>query len=143
MATRIIYTAPDGSMHVVSPAIEDLEAVMKKSIPAGATNVQVVDSSVIPADRTYRNGWKAGKGKIDFDMGKCREIHKDMMRVARVPLMKNLDVEYMRADERGDAATKAQIATKKQTLRDITDDPAISAASTPEQLKAVWPACLR
>ena len=54
-----------------------------------------------------------------------------------------LDVEYQHADERGDVAEKARIAAKKQALRDVTADPAIEAAQTPEALKAVWPDILK
>ena len=48
----------------------------------------------------------------------------------------------MQADEAGDVAAKAVIAVKKRALRDVTDDPAIAAATTPEALKAVVPAAL-
>ena len=77
---------------------------------------------------------------ITINMDKAREIHKDAMRQARAPLFKNLDVAYMVAIEQGLDAS--DIASKKQELRDVTSDPAIAAASTPEQLKAVWPSVL-
>lgn len=35
------------------------------------------------------------------------------------------------------------IAAKKQALRDVTADPAIEAALTPEALKAAWPEALK
>lgn len=142
MSKRIIYTAADGSLCVVSPAIEDMDQVLRKSVPAGASNMQIVDSESLPADRTFRNAWRAGNGRIDFDMPTCREIQKDRMRAARAPILKALDVEYLRADEAGDSATKARIVSRKQELRDVTKDPRIESASTPEQLKAVWPSCL-
>jgi hypothetical protein len=39
----------------------------------------------------------------------------------------------------GDKAKKADVSRAKQALRDVTDDPEIEAATTPEALKAVWP----
>jgi len=54
-----------------------------------------------------------------------------------------LDVEYMRADEAGNVAKKLAVAKKKQELRDVTADPRIESAKTPEELKAVWPDCLK
>jgi hypothetical protein len=53
-----------------------------------------------------------------------------------------LDTAYMRADEVGDQQEKRRIATQKQALRDVTADPRIDAAATPEELKAVIPDAL-
>jgi len=52
-------------------------------------------------------------------------------------------VAFMRAVEAGDTAKQAEIAAKKQALRDATDDPVITAAQTPEELKAAVPAALQ
>jgi hypothetical protein len=76
---------------------------------------------------------------ITVNMDKAREIKKDMIRAERAPMLEALDVAYMRAVESGDTTQQAQIAAEKQTLRDATDDPAIAAASTPEELAAVDP----
>jgi hypothetical protein len=46
-----------------------------------------------------------------------------------------LDVEFMRALEAGKPT--AAIVAEKNRLRDITSDPRIEAAQTPEQLKAI------
>jgi len=46
-----------------------------------------------------------------------------------------LDVAYMKALEAGTGAT--EIASQKQTLRDITDDARLAAAATPDELKAL------
>jgi hypothetical protein len=48
-----------------------------------------------------------------------------------------LDMAYLRADESKDEVAKATIAAEKQALRDAPADPAIDAAGTPEELKAV------
>lgn len=79
---------------------------------------------------------------IVVNMDKAREIKKDMIRAEREPKLAELDVQFMRAVEAGDTALQAEIATKKQALRDATDDPAIANASTPDELKAVVPSAL-
>jgi hypothetical protein len=109
-------------------------------------------------DRYFRNAWKdaPGRTKPDVDMPKAREIHRTRLRRMRTPLLEALDVEYARAEEEGLAATtpehnvivvnlkkKQAIIARKQALRDITADPAIEAAQTPEELKAVIPEVLR
>ena len=79
---------------------------------------------------------------ITVDMPKARDIWRDKIREERKPKLDKLDVDFMRAVEADDATEKAAIATKKQALRDATDDPAIEAATTPEALKLVRPAAL-
>lgn len=81
--------------------------------------------------------------KITVNMDKARGIHRERLRAIRQPLLDALDVEYQRADESGDANGKKAIAAKKQALRDVTKDPAIDAAMTPEELKAAVPAALK
>jgi hypothetical protein len=76
---------------------------------------------------------------ITVNMTKAREIKRDQLRAERKPLLEQLDVEFMRAQEAGDTQKQALIAEKKQSLRDVTDEPAIDAATTPNELKAVRP----
>lgn len=97
------------------------------------------------ADRTFRGAWKdaPGRGKPDVDMPRAREIHRIWLRKLRAPALEQLDNDYLRADERGDALAKKEIADRKQALRDVTADPRIEAARTPEELKAVVPEALR
>jgi hypothetical protein len=80
---------------------------------------------------------------IKVNMTKAVEIKKDMIRAERAPILADLDVQFMRAVEAGDADLQAEIAAKKQALRDATKDPAITAAKTPEELKAAVPAALK
>lgn len=76
---------------------------------------------------------------ITVNMTKARELKRNQIRAERKPLLDSLDVEFMRASEAGDTSKQQEIATKKQALRDSTDDPAIDSATTPEELAAVNP----
>lgn len=143
---KIIFTRPDGGLSVVTPvrctgdedlSDEEVEQRAWDKLPTDAINPQWVEASAIPADRSFRNAWKDGGGKVDHDMAKCREITRNALREKRAPLMAALDVKYMRADEAGNVAEKARITTEKQRLRDITKNPAIEAATTPEALVAL------
>lgn len=145
---RIIYQNSDGGCSVVVPATDSgltIEEVIAKCVPAG-TPYKIVPVNEIPSDRTYRNAWVADTvgGKVNHDIVKAREIHKDHMRRARTPLMTTLDTAYLKADEKGGAgnAEKATIAAQKQALRDVTADPGIAAAKTVAELKQVWPTAL-
>jgi len=78
---------------------------------------------------------------IIVNMEKARDIHRNALRQAREPKFKDLDIAYMVAVERGQDTT--EIVAKKQALRDVTKDPAIEAAQTTDELKAVWPDILK
>lgn len=97
----------------------------------------IVDAAALPADRTFREAWKARAGRVEHDMTKCREIHRERLRVERAPQLAGLDIEYQRADEAGDQTAKRRIAAQKQALRDAPANPAIDSARTPEELKAI------
>jgi hypothetical protein len=79
---------------------------------------------------------------IRVDMDKARAIVQEEIRRERKPLLDQLDVLFMRALERGDQELLLRIADAKQALRDAPADPALFAAKTPEELRAVRPAAL-
>ena len=113
-----------------------------------ATETKVCDPDEVPNDCNHP--LRCFRGALDFDangpkfiMEKCREIKRNELRSLRTPKLEALDIEYQRADERGDAIAKQEIAKRKQALRDVPADPRIDAALTPEELKAVLPECVR
>ena len=150
---QIVFTRPDGGLSVVHPVINTMGEVAGftevqaeqrafAKLPANAINPKFIETADIPVDRTFRNAWE-DNGSINVNMPKAREIHREKLRALRKPLLEVLDMAYLRADEQGDVAEKARIAAEKQKLRDVTADPRIEAAQTPEQLKAVLPDVLK
>ena len=120
---------------------ENIDAEIAKS-QISAVGWRLMALGEIPQDRTFRNAWKDGTGKIDVDMPKAREIWRSRMRVVRVRRFAILDAAYLQADEVGNTNMKQSIAAQKQQLRDVTSHASIDAAATPEDLKTVWPAIL-
>tara|TARA_R100001591_G_scaffold14810_2_gene21293 strand:+ start:320 stop:520 length:201 start_codon:yes stop_codon:yes gene_type:complete len=56
---RIIYTQDDGTVAIVIPADNcdlTVEQIRDKDVPSGKTSY-IVDKSVIPTDRSFRNAW--------------------------------------------------------------------------------------
>ena len=99
-------------------------------------DVRDTASLTLPTDRTFRNAWVFGDADVvEVDMPKAQEIFKDNLRRERQPLLEALDVEYMKAMERGEDT--ASIVAQKVALRDITDDARIASATTPDQLGAM------
>jgi len=99
-------------------------------------DVRDTASLTLPTDRTFRNAWVFGDADVvEVDMTTAQEIFKDNLRRERQPLLEALDVEYMKAMERGEDTTV--IVAQKVALRDITADARIASATTPEQLGAM------
>lgn len=145
---KIIYTASNGTLVVIHPTrntypvLEDLSDEeclerAKKDIPVDAVDFNIVDSSEIPLDRSYRGAWVNLNGKIEHCLIKAKHILKDKLRMERKPLLESLDVKFMRAIEEGDTSSLKSIKEEKQRLRDITNLPSIESAKTIEDLKKV------
>jgi len=91
----------------------------------------------VPADRTFRGAWQFSGDAVEIDMAKARDIHRDRLRAERNLRFDALDAEWFRAAEAGDTDAQTAIAEVKQALRDVTADPRIVAAETPDELKAL------
>ena len=91
----------------------------------------------VPQDRTFRDAWQFIGAAIEVDMMKARDIHRDRLRAERAPRFSELDAAWFRAAETGDTDAQTAVAGMKQALRDVTADPRIDAAATPDELKAL------
>ena len=131
--SRIIYTNSDGTVSIITPAGDVNDAI--KDVPSGLS-YEIVEDSVIPTDRSFRNAWKQNSKTIETDMTKAKEIHKTNIRTARVPKLAELDIEFQRALET--SADTSTIVAKKQTLRDAPSASGISTAASEADLKAQW-----
>ena len=98
-------------------------------------DVRDAASLTVPTDRTFRGAWQFNGDAVEIDMTNALAIHKDALRAERKPRLDALDVEYMKALEAGTGADA--IATQKATLRNITDDARLAAATTSDELKAL------
>ena len=76
---------------------------------------------------------------INVNILKAKEIWLNCYRAARVPILAQLDVSFMRAVEAGDVDLQKEISSKKQALRDVTS---IELPNTLEGIKATWPEVL-
>ena len=131
--SKIIYTNPDGTVAVIHPTGDVNDAI--KDVPDGLS-YEIVEDSVIPTDRSFRNAWKQNSKTIETDIAKAREIHKTNIRNAREPKLAELDIQFQKALET--SASTTDIVSKKQALRDAPADSAIASASDEAALKAQW-----
>lgn len=147
---KIIYTRPDGQLCVVHPVrnthpipetLTDAE-IEKRAwgrLPADAIGARWVEESDLPTDRSFRNAWQDSGKKVEVDMDKCREIHRDRLRAARAPEFAANDLALRDAMLSGDKEATAKAIARRDELRDVTDHPSIDAAKSVEELKALWP----
>ena len=131
--SKIIYTNSDGTVSIINPTGDVNNAI--KDVPSGLS-YEIVEDSVIPKDRSFRNAWKQNSKTIETDMTKAKEIHKDKIRIARAPKLAELDIEFQKALETSSSTT--DIVAKKQVLRDAPAASGISTAASEADLKAQW-----
>ena len=74
---------------------------------------------------------------IGVNIPKAKELQKERFRQVRKPLLEALDIDNQRADEAGDASKKTEIATKKQALRDVTNNTTLNDATSESEVRAV------
>ncbi len=58
------WPVPSATVEWAESEDEFVARIAAKDVPADAENVQIVDESEIPADRTNRAAWKLSGGKI-------------------------------------------------------------------------------
>jgi len=149
MENVIVYTQADGVVAVCIPALEDrregeteeqhFERAAKRAIPADAQHVRTISRDELPKSRSWRDAWTHDGKTISVDMPRAREILRNKMRKQRAKMLRKLDQEQLMGIVQGRDADVKQMEAVKQTLRDVTEDPSIEAAQTPEELDKVWP----
>jgi len=71
---------------------------------------------------------------ITIDISKAKDVWKNKIRVARIPALEKLDVDFIKAQEASSSTTS--IVTNKNTLRDLPSQ--VDTATTTDEIKAVW-----
>ena len=130
---RIIWTEPSGQVAVLYPILPVEDCV--KDVPDGLS-YHIVEDSEIPKNTFFTRAWKIVDGKIEMDITKAREVHRENIRIARQEKLAELDIEFQKALET--SADTSTIVAKKQALRDAPADSAIESAIDEAGLKAQW-----
>ena len=83
---KIIFQNLDGSIGIITPTQEVLtkytyKQIAEKDVPAGLPYV-IVDESVIPDDRTFRDAWEVDEsfGEPDGFGGENNEFDEELLR---------------------------------------------------------------
>jgi hypothetical protein len=78
---------------------------------------------------------------ITVNLDKARQIHLARIRAARSATFVQVDADRAMAIDSGDLAKIAGVKQLADELRNVTKNPALMAAETPDELKTVWPLC--
>jgi hypothetical protein len=110
-------------------------------IPTGSINYLLSENPINDSDfySSYELDWNLEKGSIspliiNMEVAKIKFI--DDMREARVSILDELDIQFMRTLETGNPTT--EIVAKKQQLRDLPTMN-LSDVTTIDELKGKWP----
>lgn len=121
---KIAVKRSDGGVEIICPHNKSTSELLLRdalAVPGYVSHREIEETDIPEIDRYFRSAWiDNGSGKLDIDPSKALEIKKDKLRALRKPKLEVLDVAYMRAVELGDAFKQADIAAKKQVLRDVT-----------------------
>lgn len=118
---------------VVTPLNQTAES-LSASIPGS----KVVDRSALPS-REWRDAWTID---CKVDLNKAKKIWQKKIRVARNKKLKDLDIEWMQAMERGEVKKAGSIAAQKQVLRDLPEREEFMNATSLDEIKSFWPEIL-
>ena len=136
MNQRIIYTQPKGVVAVVVPAFEcglTIAEIAAKDVPAGVS-ADIVDVSVIPPDRTFRNAWIKNGKAVEHDLNRAKAIAHEKRRARREILFAPHDAVIMKQIPGKDAAAAEQ-ARADIRLADSLVQETIEKATSVEKLK--------
>lgn len=86
----------------------------------------------------FRDAWTMQ----GIDLKKAKDIWMDKIRAVRNEMLKELDVQWIRAMENGESKLAGDIAAKKQQLRDITSRKEFSKIKKVEDIQNFWPEIL-
>jgi len=109
-----------------------------EDLSATIPNSKVIAVADLPS-REFRDAWTVD-GKID--LSKAKKIWQNKIRVARNKKLKELDVLWMKAMERGETKKAGSIAAQKAVLRDLPEREEFMNAKSLEEMKSFWPEIL-
>lgn len=143
MSQIIVFKNPDGSCGVVHPSPNagiSIEEIAKKDVPARLP-FRITHINNLPKDRYFRGAWTDDNSTetVDVHMDKARQIHLEKIRFIRTTKFKELGFPVQLDTDLEKAIIPENTRNKLQALRDIPQNLDLSIATTPEELKSIWP----
>jgi hypothetical protein len=131
---RIIYTNEYDRVAIVTTIDKTdsyLEQLKTKLIDDGFLDAEIVDTSILPIDRTFRNAWVKDTVGMKTDLPKAQEIAHEKRRMDRAELFRPLDIEVTIPPMATEAEAKRQLIRDADAQKQID----IDNAATVDELK--------
>ena len=123
---KIIYTNSEGRVTVLTPFGRDADEVLANDIPSGVSDAEIVPSSNIPSDITFRDAWEKVGSNIYNNIGKCKDIAHNRRREKRSEEFAPLDIKATIPSEAVSAEVEREVIRNKYATLQINIDDAIS-----------------
>lgn len=120
-----------------------IEEIAKKDVPPGLP-YRITTTDKIPQDRYFRAAWtdENPSETVDICMKKAKDIHMNFIRRARAKKFVEIGFPNKLNEELEKAVISQETRDKLQALRDIPINTDLSKATSPEELKNIWPEIL-
>lgn len=96
---------------------EFVARIRQKDVPAGAVGVQVIDTSIIPSDRTHRRAWRLNAGVIEVDANVVQQL-KDADAIKAIDGVDRLQFEHLFRLENRTRVLEGKLQITKAQYRD-------------------------
>ena len=120
---KIIYTQDDGTVAVIHPTGSTDAAL--KAVPTGKS-YKVVEDSIIPTDRTFRDAWVLDGSAIKEDLTKAKAVGHKQRRLKRdeefEPYDKKVALNISSSEVTAAETERAKIRTKYATMQTNIDN---------------------
>lgn len=135
MVKKVVYTN-NGKVVVNSIDTRNLDQVyIDRMVSQGFTDAVVIDASTFPENNKYSDAWELSGNSITVNMSLAKNIKRDTLRRERESQFQIMDKLYIEAQSSKKGLE--DIKTRQQYLRDITENPAIEAATTVDELDTI------
>ena len=92
----------------------------------------------LPSNRNFRDAWVWNGPVMEVDMPTARWLYRDRVKTAEKAMAAELLPRLFDAELGNNPLEKAELARLRGKARNSRDDTAIDAATTPEDLLALW-----
>lgn len=119
---------------------EAYDRIGEKALQA-ITPFRITTIDKIPKDRYFRNAWTDDNATttVDIHLGKARAVHMNEIRKVRNDKFIELGFPTKLNEDLEMAIIPEAIRNKLRALRDLPETIDLSQATTPKELKAIWP----
>lgn len=140
---KLVCKRADGGVSIMHLTHEGTKERAEADAQAqGFTSWRWMPAEAIPSDREFRDAWQDSSEDvtIDIDLSIARDIQLERLRTKRNDLLsKKYDAQMLQAIESADTTKQAEVATKKQALRDSTNNLKVLNPTSIADIKAATP----